>query len=289
MHVPMNLTLILKQPQRNRMHRRIPPPLIKEPARPIQMVEIILIRLTPPKLHVSDFEIAPEMTRRISIRFFIMFRSALLILQPRSRILGVVFQVFGVGFGETHCFGPQRGDGFGIVVEVDGEAVGFVVVLHVAENIVVNVAEEMHFGFDPPVVAYVFEGRVTVEETAVPATHLVVGDHGAVLGAFFGEHAAAFAHEVGVYPVGDYPVFFWDEMVVARGLGFGAGFGFEVFGEGFVVEEGPGVVEFVVPGSFEVAHGLDHAVDFFIADEGKDGGIDSRGVGVVGGVVVGSP
>lgn len=82
---------------------------------------------------------------------------------------------------------------------------------------------------------------------------------------------------------------FGDKVVVAGSLGFGAGFGFEVFGEGFVVEEGPGVVEFVVPGSFEIAHGLNHAVDFFIANEGEDGGVDSRGVGVVGGVVVGSP
>lgn len=67
-------------------------------------------------------------------------------------------------------------------------------VLHVAEDIIIDVAEEMHFGLYPPVVAYIFEGRVAVEETAVPATHLVVGDHGAVLSAFFGEHAAAFAH-----------------------------------------------------------------------------------------------
>ena len=285
----MNLTLILKQTQRNRMHRRIPPPLIKEPTRPIQMVEIILIRLTPPKLHVCDFEVAPEMTCRISVRLFIMFRSALFILQPRLGVFGVVFQVFRVHFDETHCFGPQRGDGFWVVVKVDGESVGFVVVLHVAEDVVINVAEEMHFGFDPPVIADVLEGGVAVEETAVPATHLVVGDYGAVLAAFFGEHAAAFAYEVGVNPIGYGPVFFGDDVIVARSAGFGAGLGFEFFGEGLVVEEGPGVVEFVVPGSFEIAHGLDHAVDFFIADEGEDGGVDSRGIGVVGGVVVGSP
>ena len=62
------------------------------------------------------------------------------------------------------------------VVEVDGEAVGFVVVGHVAEDVVVDVAEEMDFGFDAPVVSCVFEGGVVVEEAAVPAAHLVVGD-----------------------------------------------------------------------------------------------------------------
>ncbi len=33
--LPMDLALILEQPQADRMHRRIPPPLIKEPPRPI--------------------------------------------------------------------------------------------------------------------------------------------------------------------------------------------------------------------------------------------------------------
>lgn len=68
-HSPMNLTGILKQPQRNTMHRRITPPLVKEPTRTIQMCKILLIRLTPPKAHISDFKITPEMTRRVAMRF----------------------------------------------------------------------------------------------------------------------------------------------------------------------------------------------------------------------------
>lgn len=271
------------------MHGRIPPPLIKEPPRTIQMVEIILIRPTPPKLHVRDLEIAPEMTRRVSVRLFIVLGPALLVLQPRSRGVGVGFQVLGMGFGETHCFGPEGGHGFGVVVEVDGEAVGFVVVLHVAEDVIVDVAEEMHFGFHPPVISYIFQCRVVVKHAAIPTTHLVVGDHVAVLGASVGENLAAFAHQVVVYPVWDGPVFLGDDFVVAGGAGFGAGFGLEFFTEGFVVEEGPGVVEFVVPGSFEVAHGRNHAVYFFVADEGEDAGVYSGGVGVVDGVIVGSP
>lgn len=70
---------------------------------------------------------------------------------------------------------------------------------------------------------------------------------------------------------------------------FGAGALFEFFGEGDVVEEGPGVIELVVPGSLKISHRLHHAIDFFIADQGKDGRVDSRGIGVIGGVIVGSP
>lgn len=285
----MNLALILKQPQRDRMHGGIPPPLVKEPPRPIQMVEIILVRPAAPKLHVGDLEVAPEMTGRVTVGLFVVLGPALLVLQPGAGAVGWRFQVLRVGLGEAHRLGPEGRHGFGVVVEVDGEAVGFVAVVHVAEDVVVDVAEEMHLGFDAPVIADVFQCRVVVEDAAVPAAHLVVGDQVAVLGAFVGEDLAAFAHEVLVDPGGDGPVFWRDDFVVAGGAGFGAGFGLEFFVEGFVVEEGPGIVEFVVPGSFEVAHGCHHPVDFFVADEGEDGGVYAGRVGVVDGVIVGSP
>ena len=48
---------------------------------------------------------------------------------------------------------------------------------------------------------------------------------------------------------------------------------FEFFGKGNVVEEGPWVVEFVVPCRFELAHGGDQGVEFFVADEGEEAGI----------------
>lgn len=271
------------------MHGRIPPPLIEEPPRPIQMVEIILVRATPEKLHVGDLEVAPEMTGRVTVCLFVVLGPALLVFEPGPRAVGCGFQVLRVGLGEAHGFGPEGRHRFGVVVQVDGEAVGFVAVLHVAEDVVVDVAEEMHLGFDAPVIADVFQGRVVVKDAAVPAAHLVVGDQVAVLGAFVGEDLAALAHEVLVDPGGDGPVFWRDDFVVAGGARFGAGFGLEFFVEGFVVEEGPGVVEFVVPGPFEVAHGCNHPVDFFVADEGEDGGVYSGRVGVVDGVIVGSP
>lgn len=192
-------------------------------------------------------------------------------------------------FDEFEGFGPEGGHGLWGIVEIDREAVGFIVVLHVVEDVVVDVAEKVDFGFYSPVITYVLQSGVVVKETAVPATHLVVGNHVAVLYVMLFEYLGAFLEEVVVDPAGDGPVFFGDELIVAFGFCFGAGAMFEFFGEGDVVEEGPGVVELVVPGSFEVFHGLDHAVDFFIADEGEDCCVDAGGVWVVGGVVVCSP
>lgn len=54
-------------------------------------------------------------------------------------------------------------------------------VLHITEDIVVNIAEEVHFWLNPPVVLYVGESRVFIEETTVPSTHLVVRKHARVL------------------------------------------------------------------------------------------------------------
>lgn len=164
------------------------------------MIEIILIRLTSPKVHIRDLEIAPEMTRRVPVRFLVVLRPPLFVLEPCTRIDSVVFDIFRVSVEEFEGLRPKGGNGLRGIVEVDGEAVGFVVVLHVAENVVVDVAEEVDFGFHSPVVAYVFEGGMVVEETAVPAAHLVVGDHIAVLDVLLGKHLSTFFEEVHVDP-----------------------------------------------------------------------------------------
>jgi len=95
---------------------------------------------------------------------------------------------------EFDGFGPERGDGLRAVVQVDGEAVGFVVVAHVAEDVVVDVAEEVDVGFYAPVVLDVEHFGVFVEEAAVPATHLVVGLEVSVLDVLLLEDIGALFH-----------------------------------------------------------------------------------------------
>ena len=69
---------------------------------------------------------------------------------------------------------PQGRNAVWRIIEIDSEPVGFIVVLHPAENVIIDVAEEMDFGLNAPIVADVFEGGVFVEHAAVPAAHLVV-------------------------------------------------------------------------------------------------------------------
>ena len=64
---------------------------------------------------------------------------------------------------------------------------------------------------------------------------------------------------------------------------------FEYFVKGLVVEKGPGVVEFVVPRPFQIAHCLDHAIYLVISYQREEGGVYSGRFGIVGCVVVCAP
>lgn len=105
-----------------------------------------------------------------------------------------------MGSQKLHRLRPEGLDAFWGVVQVYGEAVCFIVVFHVAENIVVYVAEEVDFGLHAPVVFRMGEGGVFVEEAGVPTAHLMVRNEISVLNAFLFEDLSGFSKEVFVDP-----------------------------------------------------------------------------------------
>lgn len=60
----------------------------------------------------------------------------------------------------------------------------------------------------------------------------------------------------------------------------------KLFGEGLVVEEVPGVVEFVVEGALHVGHAREHAVEFLVAHQAQQGRVDALAVLVIRSIVV---
>ena len=124
----------------------------------------------------------------------------------------VLVHVFRVAGEEALRLGPQSGDALGRVVNVDGEAIGLVVVLHVAEYVVVDVAEEVHLRLHPPVPARAGQRWVLVEEAAVPAAHLVVRDHIRVLDVVLLQDQGRLEVQVLVDPAGDLPVLFRNDI-----------------------------------------------------------------------------
>lgn len=194
------------------MHRSVAPSLVEEPARAIQMVEVRLVLVASEELHIADLEIRPEVARRVAVCVAGMVRAEFGVRQP---VHHVVLVEVGRVRGEEFLRGrPEVGDTLRGVEEVNREAVGDVVILHVSENVVVDIAEVLDLGLDAPVVAVILQGGVFVEHAAVPAAHLAVGHLVAVLDVLFGEHGGRLAEEVHVDPFWDVPVFlgheFWD-------------------------------------------------------------------------------
>lgn len=134
-----------------------------------------------------------------------MFRPPVAVRQPVHRV--VLVEIFRVLRYEFHGLGPKLWNGLRCIIKVDGEAVGLVMVGHVPEDIVVDVAEEMHLRLNAPVILHVFECRMFVEEAAVPSAHLVVGFHAAVLDVVFLEDLGRFFEKLHIDPRGDRPVF----------------------------------------------------------------------------------
>jgi hypothetical protein len=284
---PVDLGRILKQPQCNTVHGRIAPALVEEPARAIEMVEVVLIRLAAPEIEIRNLKVTPEMASAVAMCLFVVVGSRFAVDEPPHSV--VLVQVFRVCSEKFQRLEPEGRDAFRGVVEVDVEAVGLVVVRHVAEDVVVDVAEELDLWLHAPVVFCVRERGMVVEHAGVPAAHLVVGFEVGVLDVVLLEDAHRFFEEVARDPRRRRPVLGWDGVVRAICFGLGLGELLELFGEGHVVEEGPGVVELVVPCSFEVAHRRKEVEEFLVAHEGEEGSVYARGVGVVGTVVVGAP
>jgi hypothetical protein len=104
------------------------------------MVEVILVFLTAPEVHVCDLEVRPEMAGRVAICLVKVIRSAFRICQPFYGV--VLVKILWMSGDKFHGFGPEGWEGIWAVVDVDDETVGLVVVFHVAEDIIVDVAEE---------------------------------------------------------------------------------------------------------------------------------------------------
>ena len=67
------------------MYRGIAPSLVEESARPVQVLEVVLIRLAPPKIHITNLEIAPKMARAVPMGFNIMVRPSPTVFHPLLR------------------------------------------------------------------------------------------------------------------------------------------------------------------------------------------------------------
>ena len=124
------------------------------------------------------------------------------------------------------------------------------------ERIVGDVAEEVYIGFDTPVVVVGLERRVLVEEAAVPAAHVAVGEHPALAYTESAEVIKAVHVAILIDPGRRGPVGERNKVVGCGCRSDIRGGGDEVGGEWLFAEEEPWVVVPAIEAEFEFPHAL---------------------------------
>lgn len=169
---PVYLALVFEQAECDAVHRCIAPALVEEATRAVKVFKVVAVFLAAPEAQVGDLKVGPEVAGGVAMSLVGVFWSPLVILQPLACVIGVY--VVGMISEELSRLWPQCGDALWAVIDIDVEAISLVVVLHPSEDVVVDVAEEVHLRLDTPVVLDVLQRGVLAEHAAVPPTHLMV-------------------------------------------------------------------------------------------------------------------
>lgn len=206
----MNLARIFEETKSNAVDGCITPAFVKEATSAVKMVKVIIIDLAAPELHVCNFKIAPKVAGGESIGLPVVVRSVSCIGYPFTS--AILVDIVGMVGEELLSLGPNRRHRLRIVIEINGEAVSLVVVVHISEDIIIDVTEEMDLGFNSPVVACVLQSWVLVEEATIPSTHLVIGDHLRILNTLLLEDFGRFVVQLSIDPGGGGPMFVGDDF-----------------------------------------------------------------------------
>lgn len=150
---PMNFAGIFKETQSDTVDGSITPALVEEATSAIEMVKVLFVCRRAPEVQVCNLKVAPKVAGAVAVGLEVMVWSALLVGQPFYSVVGVL--MVAIRGEELDSLGPQCRNRRGRVVEVDGEAVSLVAVLHEAEDVVVDVTEEVDLWLDAPVVLHV--------------------------------------------------------------------------------------------------------------------------------------
>ena len=198
------------------MNGSIAPALVEETSSTIQVLEVVVILLATEEVQVSNLEVGPEMAGRISVGNLVVLRTDHIIRNPIHHV--VLAQITRIRGKELLGLGPEGLDGLRRIIQVDSKAVGLVVILHIAEYVIIDTAEEFDLGLNAPIVAILFEGGVLVEHAAVPTAHLVVGDLVGILNVFLQENLSRLLEKRIVNPLGYIPVFLRYQLCGAHTL-----------------------------------------------------------------------
>lgn len=168
------------------MYRRISKSLVIEASSSIQPVKVSFISIAAEEVQVPDFEVGEKLA-------VVVVSTIMGIKQPVQ--VSVRMNQLWMGVDKRAGTRPKGRKGSSVIEDVHIEAVLHVVVAHEAEDVVVNVAEEVDLamgmsamndfgGITPtyirlnaPVPVKILKTWVLVEESTIPTAHVSVADH----------------------------------------------------------------------------------------------------------------
>lgn len=148
----------------------------------------------------------------------------------REPVVGVFIRAEGVAgmfFEEGRCCRPERGYGFGVIVDIYSETIGLVMLGHELENVVLNVAEipvvqqkvklrqrhrskprdnVLDIWLHAPVVLIFIQSRMPKKEARIPTTHFMVTQLSCVHDPVVGHILESFLHPRLVDPIWHIPM-----------------------------------------------------------------------------------
>ena len=193
--------------------------------------------------------------------------------------------VLGVVLHELRNAVPESGDGLEILVKAEHEAVLLLVLVHVAEGVVMDVAVELDARLDAPVVVVVHHKGLAEEEARLETAHVAVADAVTVDDLAL-SHVLANLLGLLLVDVGrERPVLGRDLAIECLAGNKGGGDLLEGVIEGLIVEEDPVVVVAAVEAVLDRADRLCNFPNIGVASQGDKGGIHARTAADTGQVV----
>lgn len=159
------------------------------------------------------------------------------------------------------------------LLDGDGEAIGFVVALHVHKGIVGHVAEVLDFGLHSPVPVVFLQQLVLVEEARVEATHVMVGLHASIHDGSITLLPDALFCDIHIGPIGIAPMLRTNLAKLDGSRGVVHHRLFERAVEFSIVEKDIGVVKPAVEMSFYALQTLNDSVQLLVSRQHHKSGI----------------
>lgn len=278
----VNLLLLEEKTSSDRVDGSITPSLIKETTILIKRLEEIEVRLAAEPRQATNLKVGPlamisfESAKYMSETYemaLVVVLAAIITEEAHGVTLG---DMLGVVLHELLGAGPEGRNGIDVLVEGENETVLLVVLVHDAERIVVNIAEELDGGLNTPVVFVVHHELLSEEETGLESAHVTVADRVTVDDLALMHILANLLSLLLVNPLGERPVLLRNQTIVSLTRAERSGDLLELLIERLVVEENPVVVVSTVEAILNLADGLSNLPDVLVTSKSDKCSVHTR-------------